>query len=670
MSEDVTGGSVLRRRGDIQGLRALAVTSVVLYHAGLPGLSGGFAGVDLFFVISGFLITSLLLAEFESSARISLAGFWARRARRILPASTLVLVVTAAAVAVVVPALQRPAVSRDMLWAGLFSANWRFAHESTDYLAQSRATSPVLHYWSLGVEEQFYLGWPLLVFAIVLLARRWTIGPRLLLGAATTAFVLASFTYCLHETANNQPYAFFGTGSRAWQLGLGCLVAIAQPLLARIGTMAANVLAGIGLAGFGWALVSLQEAGGAHPYPGWSSLVPTVAAALLIAAGVGAGRSLVAWVLSLRPLQLVGDLSYSWYLWHFPILVLGAVRYGSDSTVVTWLLVALSFAAAWVSFTFVEAPVRRLPALVRRSSRSLALGAALVGAAMLSAAALPQLGSPPASTVVGLDGHRVKLRPSPADAPTDFISMRDAGCDLGYEETEMPPCDFADVTSAKRVVLLGDSHAVVMFPPLEQVAKQLGWRLNNWTKSACPLADVTAYTSQRQRKFSECDEFRTQIIDQVVSERPDVVVIANLYSRAQRVYDRGTGALLDAAVSRPLLAAGLRATVRRISDAGIAVLLVVDNPASPFDPPTCLAEKARVRPCTFKRPQFRGPESGAAEGLENVQLLDFTDQICGKRRCSPVSGDILVYRDNNHLTKTFALTLTPRFASVLSGSGI
>jgi len=667
MSETATAGTALRRRGDIQGLRALAVTSVVFYHAGLPGLSGGFVGVDLFFVISGFLITSLLLAEFESSARISLSGFWARRARRILPASTLVLVVTAAAVAVVVPALQRPAVTRDMLWAGLFSANWRFAHESTDYLAQSRATSPVLHYWSLGVEEQFYLGWPLLVFAIVVLARRRSISPRLLLGAATTAIVLASFVYCLHETAANQPYAFFGTGARAWQLGLGCLIAIAQPYLTRIGTATSNILAGVGIVGFGWALLSLQEAGGAHPYPGWSSLVPTLAGALLITAGVGPGKSLVGWVLSLRPLQFIGDLSYSWYLWHFPILVLGAIRYGSDSTVVTWLLVALSFTAAWVSFTFVEAPVRRLPALVRRSSRSLALGAALVGVAMVSAAALPQLGSPPATTVVALDGERVTLHPSPEAAPDDYIGMRARGCDLDFELVDMPECAYGDTASDKNVVLLGDSHAVVMFPPIEQAAKAQGWKLNHWTKSSCPVADVTSYNTQRNRAFTECDEFRDLIIQRVLDRKPELVVIASAYARRQQVVDRTTDEILDPKATRPVVAAGLQTTVERLLDAGIPVLLVVDNPQSPFDPPTCLAEKARVRPCTFKRPPVFGPERLVADALDEVQLLDFTDQICGMRRCSPVAGDTLVYRDASHLTKTFALQLTPRFESVLSG---
>jgi peptidoglycan/LPS O-acetylase OafA/YrhL len=661
-----TRSAGLPRRGDIQGLRALAVTSVVFYHAGLPGLSGGFVGVDLFFVISGFLITSLLLAEFDASARISLAGFWARRARRILPASTLVLVVTAVAVAIVVPALQRPAVSRDMLWAGLFSANWRFAYESTDYLAQSRATSPVLHYWSLGVEEQFYLGWPLLVFALVIVARRMSANPRLLLGAATTAIVVASFVYCLHETAANQPYAFFGTGSRAWQLGIGCILAIGQPYLARIGPAAAHLMAGAGILGLGWAFLTLQEAGGSHPYPGWSSLVPTLAAALLIAAGIQTRQTIVGHALSVRPLQLIGDLSYSWYLWHFPILVLGAIRYGSDSTLVTWLLVGLSFAAAWVSFTFVESPVRRLPALVRRSRHSLALGAALVGTALVSAAALPQLGTPPATTVVALDGHRVQLRPTPEEAPLDFIGMRGPGCDLDYEQVDMPECAFADETSNKNVVLLGDSHAVVMFPPLEAAAESRGWRLNHWSKSSCPVSDVTSYNTQRRRAFTECDEFRDMIIQRVLNRKPDLVVIASAYARRQQVVDRTTDEVLGPTETRPVVAEGLRIIVERLIAAGIPVLLVVDNPASPFDPPTCLAEKARVRPCTFARPSIAGPEHLVAEEVDKVRLLDFTDEICGQRRCSPVKGSILVYRDSNHLTKTFALTLTPSFSKVLS----
>ncbi|WP_235738906.1 acyltransferase family protein [Nocardioides alcanivorans] len=265
MNQPVATQAPLRHRRDIQGLRALAVISVVAYHAGTPHLDGGFVGVDLFFVISGFLITSLLIAELGRNGRVSLGDFWARRARRILPASTLVLVATAIAVAVVTPALERPDVSKDMTWAALFSANWRFAQQSTDYLATDRVTSPVLHYWSLGVEEQFYVFWPLIVVAVVLLVR----GRRrmLALGGVTTVIVIASLWWCIVETGANQPYAFFGTPARAWQLGLGCLLAIAAPWVARLARTPANLLALAGVAGLAWSMVSLKEAGGATPIP-------------------------------------------------------------------------------------------------------------------------------------------------------------------------------------------------------------------------------------------------------------------------------------------------------------------------------------------------------------------------------------------------------------------
>lgn len=659
----------LRHRTDIQGLRALAVTSVVLYHAGLPFLSGGFVGVDLFFVISGFLITGLLLVEFGRHGRVSLAGFWARRARRILPASTVVLAATAAAVAVVVPALQRPAIITDMRWAALFSANWRFAEQSTDYLAQDRATSPVLHYWSLGVEEQFYLAWPLIVVAVTwLCARR---APRLVIPALVTVTsigILVSFAWSLHLTATNQPYAFFGTPARAWQLGIGCLLALAANRLRAIGPRVAGLMGLAGLAGIAWAFVTLQESGGTQPYPGWLAVLPTLSGALLLAAGIGPHGGIVSRLLSLRPLQLLGDLSYSWYLWHFPVLVLGALRFG-DSFRVTVLLVGLSLLLAWLSFRYVESPLRALPALTRRNSISLAFGAALVAVALVAATALPRLGEPPADRVVALNGAHVKLRPAPADAARDVVSMRSAGCDLDFEETEMPACEFAATASERRVVLLGDSHAVVLFPPMQRVAERLGWRLNNWTKSACSVSDVTTFNRSRQRVFTECDEFRDGILDRVEAARPDVVVISEAVSRGRRVVDRDTGKLLSARESRREITEGMRTVLQRLTGAGIDVILAVDPPAAPFDPPTCLADKAAVRPCTFPRPRRGGTERRAAAGIDRVHLLDYVAEICGPRRCSPVLGDILVYRDTNHLTKTFALTLAPRLGHMLERSG-
>jgi peptidoglycan/LPS O-acetylase OafA/YrhL len=662
---DTATTPALRHRADIQGLRALAVTSVVLYHAGVPGLSGGFVGVDLFFVISGFLITGLLVVEWRRHGRVSLAGFWARRARRILPASTVVLVATAIGTALVVPALQRPAVAGDLTWAALFSANWRFAQQSTDYLAQDRATSPVLHYWSLGVEEQFYLAWPLIVVLVSWVCVRRA--PRLVVPAlvtVTTVGVVASFLWNLHLTATNQPYAFFGTPARAWQLGVGCLLAVAAHRLAGAGPRLASTLAVVGLAGIAWSFVSLQESGGAQPYPGWLAVVPTLSGALLIGAGISHHEGPVRRLLSLRPLQVLGDLSYSWYLWHFPVLVLGALHFGS-SPGVTAALVVLSLGLAWLSYTYVETPLRALPTLARRPQRSLVFGAALVAVALTAALTIPSLGRPPANTVVALDGSRVTLRPAPADAAGDVISMRAAGCDLDFEEVDMPACDFGAVSSDRRVVLLGDSHAVVLFPPLQQVAEKNDWHLNSWTKSACPVSDVTTYNRSRERVFTECDEFRDAILDRVVATRPDVVVIAEAAPRNRRVVDRTSGELLSETESREQIEAGMARVLRRLSEAGIQVVLAVDPPAAPFDPPTCLAEKARVRPCTFRRPAVGGNERAAGSGIAGVTYLDYLDEICGPRRCSPVLGDILVYRDTNHLTRTYAMTLVPRLRRLL-----
>ena len=229
----------------------------------------------------------------------------------------------------------------------------------------------------------------------------------------------------------------------------------------------------------------------------------------------------------------------------------------------------------------------------------------------------------------------------------------------------MPACDFGAVSSDRRVVLLGDSHAVVLFPPLQQVAEKNNWHLNSWTKSACPVSDVTTYNRSRERVFTECDEFRDAILDRVVATRPDVVVIAEAAPRNRRVVDRTSGELLSETESREQIEAGMARVLRRLSDAGIQVVLAVDPPAAPFDPPTCLAEKARVRACTFRRPPVGGNERAAGSGIAGVTYLDYLDEICGPRRCSPVLGDILVYRDTNHLTRTYAMTLVPRLRRLL-----
>lgn len=654
-------------RGDIQGLRALAILAVVAYHAGVPGISGGFVGVDFFFVLSGYLITGLLISERLRTGAISLPGFWARRTRRLLPASALALVATALASSVILPVLERRDIAIDIAWAALFSANWRLAEQRTDYLAQDRGASPVQHFWSLGVEEQFYLGWPLLIVA-VLWAHRRVLTEVVLRRRLAVVFALVgivSFAFCVHETAVSQPYAFFGTGARAWQLAVGALLAAIGPFLLLSRRMRGLLgLAGVG--GFLTALFVLSEAGAnGVSYPSWLALLPTLSAALLLAAGAGSSPTALTRVLSTRPLRTIGDLSYSWYLWHWPVLVLLPVALGGASIGSQVAAVLLSFGLAWASYRWVERPIRTAPRLVRSPARSLALGLALVLATMPFAGFL---GSAVASVrVIDPAGRAVALRPNPAEAGRDVYSLRAIGCDLGFEETRAPTCLRGDPVGANSVVLIGDSHATAAFPGVNAAAKRAGWRLHVWAKSACPIADVTKWDAARKTVFGQCDEFRTAIVRRTIAAKPDVVILAMAYNPATRLVDRATGDLLPPEATRPALVSGLRDVARRFVDAGIRVVVIQDLPRAPFNPPNCLVEEGAIEPCVFSMPDEGSLERDAVRGISGAEVFDLTAGVCGDHECVPVVDGVLVYRDTNHITKTYSLALADRFAAVLDG---
>lgn len=655
-------------RKDIQGLRALAILAVVAYHAHVPGISGGFVGVDFFFVLSGFLITGLLVSEQARHGFISLPGFWARRARRLLPASSLVLVVTAIATMIWIPAIDRRDVGTDIGWSALFGANWRFALQETDYLAQDRSPSPVLHYWSLGVEEQFYFIWPLLVAGLAFLVARGLLRRQRLTAAYVVIFSVisvVSLLWCIYETNQSQPFAFFGTPARAWQLSLGALLAVILPKV-RLTRLTRVLLGVVGLTGYAVALLWLSEAGtNGILYPGVLALLPSLAAGALIAAGAGGDRTPLDRVLSIAPLQTIGDLSYSWYLWHWPAFVLLPLVVGTNTWPVRAVGVLLSFTLAWLSFRYVENPIRTSGGLRRRPGRSLALGAALIAVVFVPVVVLH--GTTANSSVQTVDGSTGTLRPDPLKAREDVFSMRDLGCDLDYEETEIVEegCVFGDLKGGRDVVLSGDSHAVAVYPGLGKAAEREGWRVHSWTKSACPTADVTKYENSRHRAFHECDTYRKALVDKVKTTDPDLVVLGMSYNPKTRVVDRETGDVLPGKETREQMVEGLRRTVQTYSDAGIPVVVIADLPPASFDPPSCLVEKGAVKPCLVPNPQGETFEHEVAEGLDGVSLFNLRKGVCNEDTCTPVKGDIVTYRDTNHITKTYSLTLADRFAKVL-----
>ena len=461
-------------RPDIEGLRAVAIGGVLLFHAGIPHMGGGFIGVDVFFVISGFLITGLLLREIGSSGRIDLRGFYARRARRLLPAALVVIAVTVVASYFILTSIDFPDTAVDGAAAALYVSNYRFALSATDYFAQGAPPSPLLHYWSLGVEEQFYLFWPVLILigAKLLGIRRlwWLLG----------TVALGSFALSLWITNVEAPWAFYSLPTRAWQLALGGLIALDVLYLPRrFGWRAATVVGTAGLALIVGGVLLIDDS---VPFPGFAALVPAAGAALLIVSGERAG-ALPARVLATRPMRWVGRISYSLYLWHWPILILGPQllhRHGLGTRIA---LACGAFVVAELSTRFIEAPFRFGVMARLASGRTLGIAGAtsvvVATSITLSSGYLWQQpvanDSPdPASLVTAqqpvLPPALVagplppELRKGLPAARNDLPSSKIDGCQASPVETEPHDCAYGDPTASTTVVLLGDSHAAQWLP--------------------------------------------------------------------------------------------------------------------------------------------------------------------------------------------------------------
>ena len=371
------GAGADRFRPDIEGMRAIAVGLVLLFHSYGKPFTGGFAGVDVFFVISGFLITGLLLHEQVKDGRISIWRFYARRVRRILPASTLTVLATIAAGYQLLGFISGNEIADDAKWTAVFAANFHFALIGTDYLGSQLPPSPLQHMWSLGVEEQFYLLWPSLFLLLAVIARRSR--RRNVSGVLATSLLVvigASLAWSAVETSSNATWAYFSPLTRAWELALGALIAVIGPAASRLSAWVHQVAALSGLAGI---MVSALTLTASMPYPGWPVAIPVVSSALLIWAGCGNPRTAIGRALSVRPMQWVGARSYSLYLWHWPILIIAAQYAGhrlSPGQNSGLLLAAV--AASTITFRWVENPVRNSRVLKSRTGLTLALGVILI----------------------------------------------------------------------------------------------------------------------------------------------------------------------------------------------------------------------------------------------------------------------------------------------------
>lgn len=703
-------------RPDIQGLRAVAVLVVLFFHAG-GGIifPGGFIGVDVFFVISGFLITGHLIRTGTKTGRIDLADFYARRVRRILPAATVVLLFTALATILILPTTRWESIGGEILASSFYLVNWVLA-ENTDYLNADAAPSPIQHYWTLAVEEQFYIIWPLLIIVLLYFARKKsTVGKHQNIQIRThlvqryiawgaVGLTLLSLTWSIYYSAVNPAPAYFVTTTRMWEMGIGAIIAVFATQLERIPARLGYVLGAVGLAAI---LVSSLLYDSSTVFPGYAALLPTLGAASVIIGGMsGRAESGVGTVLKIPAMRWVGDLSYSLYLWHWPLIVIGTHLLGGHLAL--WqglLIVAISFIPAWLSYHYVENPIRTWSVIKSSAANALKMGALLMSVSMLlgmmvllaaqdaavrafvpSPSVIAQLSSSSprgddadddnaplfgaealaADPSVGAVVDQVaSFSPTAVSASQDNPKNYSMGCHQEANETSFEACVFGDPDSDYVVTLVGDSHAAQWLPALEPIAKAQGWRLETYTKSSCPLIG-TATSNDGQTFYSQCYEWNQKAVEHLTGpDAPDHVIVSSALHGPATPNDPGirTGGISE----------GYTMVWNELKGAGVPVTVLLDTPRPRIDVPECVAENNdRLSECAVSREEAM--RNGAQQQLfaaqtAGVPTLDLTDSICPGNQCAAIVGNVLVYRDTNHLTATYSRSLASDLEAKLREQG-
>lgn len=675
-----------RFRADIQALRAIAVVLVVVYHLVPHRLSGGYVGVDVFFVISGYLITSHLVREAAQTGRVRLGAFWAARARRILPASLVAIAATIAVTAWWAPATLFDDLRRHALGSLFYVENWVLAADAVDYSAAENEASPFQHFWSLSVEEQFYLVWPLLVVLGIWLAARAgsraarrTRLPRILL-ALFGVVVATSLAYSIVVVASGQANAYFLTTTRVWELGAGGMLAVLG--IGRIGRPWRLALAYGGLVAIAVSALLLTNE---TPFPGLAALPVILGTMALILAGTaGHGEDRVAlgryepWsvVSRFRVTQWLGDRSYSLYLWHFPVIIVWTMLLERKVGYLDLVgMLALSFVLADLSYRFIEQPARRARVFAGSTRRSLwsALIAMLVvvgltfvyplmaarGAAHWDrladvAQTQPTLGAEAVEdeSVEPFSTSRALMTPSPLDADEDLNRVFSAAeCVAETMSPTTPECTRGNPEADVSIALVGDSHARMYSTAMAEVVDEEGWYLRTYLHNACPFNPVP-----REREVEGtvvCTEPNADVMAELLADPPDVVVTTWFI----------TTPFTDDGSRERNGAVGFAEYWNALEDAGSQVLVLRDVPLLDEDAPDCVAANYDdPDACATPRDTAIRGESMMAELAERVPratIADFTDLFCTDELCMPVIGNVLAYKDRHHITDTYAVSMVP-----------
>lgn len=677
-------------RADIQGLRALAVGVVLLYHLWPNRFPGGFIGVDVFLVISGYLITSHLIAKPPRSWR-SVIDFWARRIRRLLPASLLVLFVVGIAAYLVAPESTWADTGRQILTASFYVVNWDFAISSVDYLAADNAPSPVQHFWSLSVEEQFYFIWPM-ILGLAVLAGRSARGSRAMVASTVLAVFGISLGFSVWFTSVNPAGAYFVTPTRMWELAAGGLAAVFVAYFQRSRIPASSLIGWIGLAGIVAGVFLIRPE---MPFPGTIALVPVVSTIFVIVADSRGSTSALP-LLSLRPVQFLGNISYSVYLWHWPMIVL--VPYLSEHLGLSEnlgrldkaVIVTCTIAIAWASTELVENRFRRASLLSssRATFFSGAVAMILVGCLGLSltitanrivensedqiSAALNDPDSCLGGRVLTVDADNKsncadsnQLLTEPAAAKLDKSRAYADGCWSSSPYGDRPKCTYGD--GEKQVALVGNSHAGQWLPALEILAKENNWTITTFLASNCSISELPQELSTSE-SVEGCLDYAEWVRDQTASGDFDAVITSERQSTPLQnmTWD-------ETASKAP---AGHRSILSDWVDAGLDVVVIRDTPypgAEDITVPDCVAKNEdNIQKCSGSPDDWywMDPLAESAEQLksEKISIVYPEKWFCPAGRCEPVIGGVITYFDTAHITATYAKTLAPQLGDEINRS--
>ncbi|MDR2186441.1 MAG: acyltransferase [Azonexus sp.] len=645
-------------RPDIEGLRAVAILLVVAAHARLALFDGGYVGVDVFFVLSGYLITGILVEEIRKEGSLSLVQFYARRFRRLAPAMLFMFLGVCFLSATLLSPSRQLAESNAAIGVPLWVSNFFYLFSQFDYFDAAAEDSLFLHTWSLGVEEQFYLAWPLLLIAVLCVGvgRRSFAERERMLFFLMIAVLLASLSWNVLLTPEQPMTAFYMMPTRAWQFALGALVWLSMNKSATVPVMGGRPYVNglVGWLGLGMLLLAALFFDAHNEYPGWRSLLPSVGAAAMIASGaIQKGKGTIAHFLSQPFLRYIGRISYSWYLWHWPVLLLGR-KYagGGDSLIASGVCVLVSLVLAILSWRMVELPLRRYRGWEKQPRLMIGL---TLGVLLLASASSLWWGA------LSLDRMQDEGQARIIAAQMDLPVLRKE-CDDWYHSSRLVVCQSDDKnTAVSTAVLIGDSVGVQWFPAIQKIFEKQGWKLVVLTKSACPMVDVPFFYVRIGRRYTECEIWRNKALAYIAEIRPRIVIVGS-----SPIYP----------FSAEEWAAGTYRVWQSLSQAAGEVAVIRATPLLPFDGLDCLASgrlaQRLLNSCRTSPPFPDGDDLFAiqqriAAGFDHVRLIDMTDDVCPGGVCAAETNGIIAWRDKQHLTAKFVATLSAAFSRRVLG---